>query len=103
MTEKDYIEDWDRRYENHKAMNFLGGSCLLGGLVIVIYVGTGAAQFNFTKLAGGFVLLYAGGVGIPRTRRWATFDRLSNVSFWDRIIGRSLFGLLALIGIALVG
>jgi hypothetical protein len=74
------------------------GISLLTGLV---YLGSGIVQVNLGWIAGGLVFLYAEGVGIPRLRRRVTFHRLSNVSFWDRVIGRGLFFLLALVGIGL--
>lgn len=94
MTKKGYIT-W-HNYQNHRAMNFMGLACVLSGLFFFI---AGLWQLRIGPFVGGLILATGGGFGVPRMRRWITRGRLSNVSFWDRIIGRTLFMIFSGIGI----
>lgn len=93
MTKKGFIS-W-HSYENHQAMNFLGALAFLGGVVSVVW---GLRYLRGNWIVGGLLLFVGGCLGIPRLRRWITRGRLSNVSIWDRIIGRALFMLVSGIG-----
>lgn len=93
MAKKGYVTWHD--YENHRAMNLMGGAALFVGSV---YLVMGFYNLHGRSVAGGLLLFLGGCFGVPRLRRWVTRGRLSNVSVWDRIIGRTLFMLLSAIG-----
>jgi hypothetical protein len=97
MQEAGYVE-W-RSYRNHRAMNLMGGLCLLAG---VLGVGDSLLHLDLSAFIAGGIFLYAGGVGIPRLRRWATLGWLSNVSLFERVVGRLLCFFLAGLGALVV-
>ncbi|UPM42594.1 hypothetical protein [Halocatena salina] len=76
-------------------MNFLGAMAFVGGIVSVAW---GLRDTRTDWVVGGLLLFCGGCMGIPRLRRWTTRGQLSNVSIWDRIIGRTLFMVLSGIG-----
>ncbi|RRJ30354.1 hypothetical protein [Halocatena pleomorpha] len=94
MKKKGYVSWHD--YENHQAMNLMGAMAFVGGVVYVVW---GVNDVRTDWIVGGLLLVCGGCMGIPRLRRWTTRGRLSNVSVWDRVIGRTLFMLSSGIGI----
>lgn len=97
MAKKEFVS-W-HNYQNHRAMNFLGAMALFGGVVSLVW---GLTNLRVNWAVGGLLLVGGGCLGIPRLRYWTTRGRLSNVSIWDRIIGRTLFMLLSGIGALIV-
>lgn len=82
-------------YENHRAANFLGSIVFLAGMGSVV---GGISELRVKLIIGGLFLFVGGCMGIPRVRWWVTRGRLSNVSIWDRLIGRTLFMVFSGIG-----